>query len=229
MRAVGLRFSTLGIKRTHPAYELARQQGYVELNVWATALGSWETAHQPTRLHARSLGAKGYDLVEQIFQGIARDYLGFAWRHTPFAGFRMVDPTDIWILSETDRCVGYAIAHSDAAVLSISSVLLQQGVDIAEALAAITAQVKAAYVTIEVARPTEIASLRRAGYRVTYPTLSSFLVRPLTPEVTSDDARLLFGIGTDRFLISWMDVTGEPHAMGPASHRTSSELDTTRR
>jgi hypothetical protein len=27
------------------------------------------------------------------------------------------------------------------------------------------------------------------------------------PEVTVEDVRRLFGIGTDRFLISWLDVT----------------------
>jgi hypothetical protein len=29
----------------------------------------------------------------------------------------------------------------------------------------------------------------------------------VVPEVTAADARRLFGIGTDRFLISWLDVT----------------------
>jgi hypothetical protein len=33
------------------------------------------------------------------------------------------------------------------------------------------------------------------------------MLKPLLPELTADDARRLFGIGTDRFLISWLDVT----------------------
>jgi hypothetical protein len=33
------------------------------------------------------------------------------------------------------------------------------------------------------------------------------MVKPLVPKVTAADARRLFGIGTDRFLISWLDVT----------------------
>lgn len=33
------------------------------------------------------------------------------------------------------------------------------------------------------------------------------MVKPLAAEVTAEDARRLFGIGTDRFLISWLDTT----------------------
>jgi hypothetical protein len=35
------------------------------------------------------------------------------------------------------------------------------------------------------------------------------MVKPLIPEVTVEDARRLFGIGTDQFLISWLDTTWE--------------------
>jgi hypothetical protein len=33
------------------------------------------------------------------------------------------------------------------------------------------------------------------------------MVKPLIPDVTIEDARRLFGIDTNRFLISWLDVT----------------------
>ena len=35
----------------------------------------------------------------------------------------------------------------------------------------------------------------------------AFMIKPLTSQVTVEDARRLFGIGTDRFLISWLDLT----------------------
>jgi hypothetical protein len=66
---------------------------------------------------------------------------------------------------------------------------------------------KAPYVQVGMSRPSDIASLKRAGWQVTYPNWASFMVKPLVPELTADDARRLFGIGTDRFLISWLDVT----------------------
>ena len=138
---------------------------------------------------------------------IAKDYLGFAWRHTPFARLRRVSLTDIWILRENKRVVGYAFAHADPTLLAISNLTTQQGIDTAEAVAAVAAELKSAYVQVKVSRPVEISSLRAAGYHVAHPSWSSFMVKPLVPEVTFEDARRLFGIGTDRFMISWLDET----------------------
>ncbi len=208
MRAAGLRFSTLGTSRSGVAYNLYRQYGYEETNVLATALARWETAHQPTRLRAQPPGQQGYDLAEQIYQEIAKDYLGFAWRHMPFDRLRrLVNLTDIWILRENTHIVGYAFAHADPNMLHISNLVLNQGIDAAEAMAALAAELKSAYVHVKVSRPIEMNSLRRAGYHVAYPTWDGFMIKPLVPEVTVEDARQLFGIGKDQFLISWLDVT----------------------
>ena len=208
MREVGLRFSTLGTNRYRVAYKLYRQHGYQETNVWATALAAWETAHQPTRLWAQPLGSEGYDHVEQIYLDIAQDYLGFAWRHTPFARLRrVVNSADIWIIRENNRVVGYALARPDQTMLTISNLVLQRNIDAAEATAAVAAELKSAYVQVKLSRPSEITSLRGAGYHVAHPTWDAFMVKPLIPKVTFEDAQHLFGIGTDRFLISWLDTT----------------------
>ncbi len=207
MREAGLRFSTLGTDRYRVAHKLYRQHGYTETNVWVTALADWETAHRPTRLRAEPPGPEGYNLIEQIFMDIAKDYLGFAWRHTPFARLRRVDLTDVWVLRENARIVGYALAHPDQTMLTISNFVLQPGIDAAEAIAAVAAQLKSGYVQVNASRPCEIASLKRAGYQVANPTWGGFMIKPLVPEVTIEDAYRLFGIGTDRFLISWLDVT----------------------
>ena len=207
MREAGLRFSTLGTNRYRLAHPLYLRQGYVETNVWATALASWETAHQPTRLRAESPGAAGYEAVEQIFKNVAADYLGFAWRHTPFARLRQIDLTDIWILQKNTNIVGYAIAQADQAMLSISNLVIQKEVDTAEAVAAVAAQLKSTYIKVKISRPAEINSLRRAGYDIAQPTWDSFMIKPLVPGVTFEDAQRLFEIGTDRFLISWLDET----------------------
>jgi GNAT superfamily N-acetyltransferase len=207
MREAGLRFSTLGTNQYRKAHKLYRQHGYAETNIWASALASWETAHQPTRLHAESPGPEGYGAIEQIFTRIAKDYLGFSWRCTPFARLREVKLTDIWILREHTQVVGYALAHADQTLLSISNFILQPGIDPAEAIAAVAAEVKSAYIQVNISRPVEISSLRRAGFHVAHPSWDGFMIKPLVPEVTVDDARRLFGIGTDRCLISWLDVT----------------------
>lgn len=210
MRDAGLRFSTLGTNRYRVAYKLYQQHGYEDMQVYATALGKWETAHQPTRLHAERaqlVGPDGYEFVEKLFADIAQDYLGFSWRHTPFARLRLVTLSDIWIVLENGHPIGYAFVDANQSMLKISNLTMKLGADTAEAVAAITAELKSAYVQVTITRPVEMASLRRAGYQVAHPTWGAFMVKSLVPDVTVDDARRIFGIGTDRFLISWLDVT----------------------
>jgi len=171
MRDAGLRFSTLGTNRYRVAYKLYQQHGYVDTQVLATTLARWETAHQPTRLRARPLGSDGFDLVDNIFGNIARNYLGYAWRHTPFTCLRdKVEPGDVWILWENKCPVGYALAHKNKAILNISSLLLPKETDVTEAVAAVVNEIKAPYVKVKISRPVEIDSLRSAGYQVAQPT-----------------------------------------------------------
>jgi GNAT superfamily N-acetyltransferase len=208
MRLAGLRFSTLGTDRYRTAYRLYRRHGYVDMHVWATALARWETAHQPTRLRAQPAGPDGFDFIEALFDRLAADYLGLAWRHTPFARLRdRVRPEEIWVLWQNSNPLGYLFARKDDLLLRIHLQLLRQDVDAAEAVAAVTSILKASYVQVTMSRPCEVASLRGAGYHVGHPDWAAFMVKPLVPEVTAEDARRAFGIGTDRFLISWLDTT----------------------
>jgi GNAT superfamily N-acetyltransferase len=208
MREAGLRFSTLGTNRYRVAYNLYRQHGYMDTNIWATGLARWETAHRPTRLHAQPLGAEGFDFIDRIYMETAQDYIGFAWRHIPFARLRdVVNPADIWILRENNSVIGYALASNDQIMLKITNLLLHSGIDAAEAVAAIAAELKSAYVQVKVSRPVEITSLQQAGYHVAHPSWDAFVLKPLIPGVTFNDAQRLFEIGTDRFLISWLDTT----------------------
>jgi GNAT superfamily N-acetyltransferase len=208
MRAAGLRFSTLGTGRSGTAYRLYQRHGYEDMCVWGTALARWETAHQPTRLQARPPGPSGYEFVEEVFEKISGDYLGFSWRYKPFQRLRdKVSLEEIWILWEGDQPVGYALARVDGSVLTISSLLLRSGVDAAEAAAAVVSGLKTAYVRVKLSRPAEFASLQRAGYQVSHPDYGAFMLKPLVPTLTIEDARRLLAVGTNRFLISWLDIT----------------------
>lgn len=208
MRDAGLRFSTLGTNRYRCAYKLYQQHGYVDMHVWATALAKWETAHQPTRLRAKPPGPDGFDFVEKLFENISQEYLGFAWRYTPFARLSdKVNLDDIWVVWENNEPVGYVFAHKDNLLLKINIQLLQMGVDAAEVIAAVVPELKASYVQVTMSKPSDISSFQRAGWKVAHPTWDAFMVKPLIPNVTVDDARQLFGIGTDKFLISWLDTT----------------------
>jgi GNAT superfamily N-acetyltransferase len=208
MRDAGLRFSTLGTSRSGVSHKLYQRHGYVDMNVWATALARWETARQPTRLHAQPPGSEGYDFVEKIFADLASDYLGFAWRYTPFARLHdKVNLEDIWVLWENNAVVGYLFARKEKSMLLIDVQLLRMDIKATEAIAAIVSELKAPYVQVRMSRPSDIDSLRRSGWQVAHPDWGAFMVKPLTPNVTVEDARHLFGIGTDRFLISWLDTT----------------------
>lgn len=207
MRDAGLRFAMLGTNRYRVAFKLYQRHGYEDIRVLATALARWETAHQPTRLRARRPGESGFDQIDAIFQEIAGSYLGFAWRHMPFAPLRdRVAGEDVWIILENNRPVGYALAHLHNSVLNISSLLVSTEVDTCEAVAAVAAELKTSYVKVKINRPGEIESLNRAGFQVAQPTWGAIMLKPLVPQVTVEDARHLFGIGTDRFLMSWLDV-----------------------
>jgi len=92
-------------------------------------------------------------------------------------------------------------------MLLINVQLLRMDINVTEAIAAITSELKVSYVQVTTSRPSDIDSLRRAGWQVAHPDWSAFMVKPLLSDITTEDARHLFGIGTDRFLISWLDTT----------------------
>ena len=208
MRDSGLRFSTLGTSRSGVAYRLYQKHGYVDMNIWGTALARWEMAHQPTRLRAQPLGEEGFDFTEKTFQDLAKDYLGFAWRHQPFIRLRDKVPQDeIWIAWENREPVGFVFARKDDLLLNINIQLLRIDFDAVEVVAAVASNLKTSYVQVTMSRPSDIVSFQRTGWQVAHPTWGAFMIKPLIPEVTAEDARRLFGIGTDRFLISWLDTT----------------------
>ena len=208
MRDAGLRFSTLGTDRFRTSYRLYQKHGYVDMNIWATAFARWEMAHQPTRLRTQPAGEDGFDFVEKIFETLAGDYLGFAWRHRPFTHLcDKVNLENIWFVWENREPVGYVFASKENLLLKINIQLLRRDIDASEAVAAVTSNLQASYVQVTMSRPSDIASLRVAGWQMAHPNWSAFMLKPLTPDVTVDDARRLFGIGTDRFLISWLDTT----------------------
>jgi hypothetical protein len=159
-------------------------------------------------LRLEPAGPGGYDFVEQVFAYVAGDSLGFAWRHIPFARLRdKVKIEDIRLIWENDQPVGYALASVDQSILHVRDLVLGNRVNPAEAVAAVASRVRTAYVQVKISRPIEIAKFRRAGYQVSHPDWSAFMVKSLVPEVTVEEARNLFGIGTDQFLISWLDTT----------------------
>ena len=92
-------------------------------------------------------------------------------------------------------------------MININIQILRMDINAVEAIAAVVSETKTPYVQVTMSRPCDIDGLRRAGWQVAHPNWGAFMAKPLSPDVTIEDARRLFGIGTDRFLISWLDTT----------------------
>jgi len=79
--------------------------------------------------------------------------------------------------------------------------------DAALAVKSIARVENVSYIQVCVKHPAVAKSLRLAGFTGEQPDWGVLMIKPLTPDITADDARRLFGIGAERFLISWLDTT----------------------
>lgn len=89
----------------------------------------------------------------------------------------------------------------------MNDLLLAEGVEAAEAVEALARETDPAYLRVFINRPSMAESLRRAGYPLELPGWSTFMVKSLEQGLRTDDFRRLFGIGTERFMISPLDIT----------------------
>ena len=211
MLAAGLRFSTLGTARHRGAYQLSLRQGYETVFAPAQVFGSRESILRSSSLHAEHAAHEKLALTDGIFENVARGHLGFARRQKDFlpmlAATGDLNAEDIWILRRGDQPVGYAIAHLSESVLRVSNFVLVKGIDPTGAIAALAQVLDFSYLQLRADVPSAQAALQRAGYALQNPDWSVFMIKPLRPDLTLADARRLLGVGTEAFLISWMDVT----------------------
>jgi predicted acetyltransferase len=211
MHSAGLRFSTLGTGRHRAAYQLYQRQGYETVFAPAETFVRREDLLRSTALRAECAGVEKLSVTDDIFQRAASGHLGFTRRQKAFlpmlAATGDLNAKDVWLLWSGDEPVGYAIAHLSKSILKISNLLLVKGIDVTEAVSALAHVSDFYYLQMRVDAPSIAADLQRAGYTLQHPNWSVFMIKPLYPDVTIADARRLLGIGTEVFLISWMDVT----------------------
>jgi len=211
MRAAGLRFSTLGTARHRAAHSLYRREGYEEVAASASTFARCESLRRDTPLRAERAGAERLALTDNIFRRAAAGRLGFARRSESFialvAAIGDVNPDDVWLLGDGKDWIGYAIARVSDGILTISDLVLIDEADAANAGAAMIRETDSVYAMARVEDSFTAASLQRAGFPPPHPDWGTFMIKPLTTGANVDDARRLFGIGTERFIKSWMDVT----------------------
>ncbi len=211
MRAAGLRFSTLGTARHRGAYAFYRRQGYEDVFGAGFTFAHSDTVQQVTPLRAERAGMDTLYLAEDVFARVTAGRLGFSRRPRGYLAMLVATgelPVDsVWLLWDGSELAGYALARNTESVLSVDDLLTADDGYTAGAIAAIVRETAATYVSLRINHPRMPASLGRAGYPPARSGWSTFMIKPLTPDLSVDDARALFGIGTERFLISPVDVT----------------------
>lgn len=211
MRAAGLRLSTLGTNRHRVAHALYRRLGYVEVWAGAATLGRRELARDAAGLGAALASEVDLALADALFAEAAAGRLGFARRHPGF--FAMLVATgelgagELWLLRRGGDLQGYALAGLAEGVLRVKHLLMLDSTEAPAAIAALAAALPAPYLAVRVDEPTVGAALARAGWPPALPDWNSFLVKPLDPALSDEDARRLLGADSERFLISPLDQT----------------------
>jgi len=211
MRAAGLSYSTLSTNRYQVSHRLYEKLGYEDVFSSPSVIARRETLPIETGLTAERSDSDRLPMADQLFERIAGRYLGFARRHIPFFPSlerrAYLSGQELWLIWKDNEPVGYAVAFLSSSVLRISSLLLFEFIEPVAAVAAITHQANAPYVQVTVDRLVDTASYIEAGFHAAGTEWGTFMVKPLTAEITVDDFRRLYGVGTERFLISYLDIT----------------------
>jgi GNAT superfamily N-acetyltransferase len=214
MRAAGLRLSVLGTSRHWVAHPFYRRHGYQGIAGFASALNH-QDALLPfdSSLKVTQATRENVDETDVLFHQVAAGKLGFARRHDPFMSM-MVDVgdamgiDDLRLLWLDNDLVGYAVVRPSEAVFKVDDILLRDDTTIMAATAALLRETRASYVQITMNNHSpHLEALRQAGSRVTSSTWDVVMAKPLTDEMSTDDLRRLVGIDSNRYLMSWMDVT----------------------
>jgi GNAT superfamily N-acetyltransferase len=211
LRAAGLRFSTLGTARHRAAHDFYLRQGYDDVFTASSVLARTADVYQDTPIHAERAGEERIYLADDLFARVAAGHLGFAQRPAGFlatlvaTGDLVAD--SVWLLWDGDEIAGYALARVSESILTVDDLVMADDAHAAGAITALARETSAVYVRLRFNQPSMAASLRRGGYPPAFPGWDTFMIKPLLPSVSVDDACAFFGIATERFLISPVDVT----------------------
>ena len=167
-------------------------------------------------LSAEQADSKQLHLADNLFRQISVNRFGFARRFESFLpamvtigeiAMGKIDEKSVWFLWENSELVGYIIVKISRSILNIMDLLLVKGVNAVNAIASLARKLPAPYIQVKSNHPSITKSLSKIGARVVPQDWSTFMMKPLTSEAMNIDQKSLFGIGTDRFLFSWLDST----------------------
>lgn len=182
---------------------------------FAFPLSHWDSLlpFVDNKLQARQATREDLPKTDALFRQVARGKIGFARRHEPFMS-TMVEIGDVMSLDDLrvlwldNDVVGYAVVRNSEDVFKVNDILLRDGTDSTAASAALLHESEAPYVQVTMNNHSpHLEDLRQANFRVSSSTWDVVMVRPLTDAMTADELRTAVGIGSDRYMMSWMDVT----------------------
>lgn len=211
MKEAGLSFSTLNTSRRLGAYALYRKLGYEEVFVSKILFARRDELDLHTSLVAGPINASDYYLFDAIFNQASRTRFGFACRQSGFMEVILahgdVSADNLWLLYKGDQPAGYAFARQATDLLKIDNLLLLDGMDPVEAVAALLDVFDCSDVWLWVEQLDLSRRLQEAGLPAVFPGWGTFMVKALSDDANVDDARKRMQTDTDRFLISMFDVT----------------------
>jgi GNAT superfamily N-acetyltransferase len=211
MREAGLRFSTLGTNRYRVAHRLYASQGYKDFICPSSAFARAEIVDQKTNLRADHAHKEDLHLADEIFRCISLGMLGFSVRHESFLSMMVeigdVDLKTVFLLRHERELVGYALARNYDDVLRVTDLLLAKGYEPSHAVSALARESGAAFFHITLYNQSTLTALQDAGYSLARGDWATFMIAPLTDDITIEEAKTLFGVHSGRFLVSWMDMT----------------------
>ena len=214
MRAAGLRFSVLGTSRHWVAHPFYRSHGYQNIANFASILTHRDSLLAfESKLTVKPATREDLAEVDSLFHEVARGKFGFARRHDPFMSM-LVDIGDVMgidnlrILRLHNEVVGYAVVRPSETVFKVDDIFLRDDINIMGATAVLLQETQAPYVQITMNNHSpHLELLRQSGFQVTDSTWDVVMAKSLTAELNDNDLRRLLGVDSNRFLMSWMDVT----------------------
>lgn len=217
MRAEGLQFSTLGTSRYRLAHPFYLKHGYRDaFSSVSFLIHREELEKHGSNLSVERATPEQLHHTDDIYRLASVNRLGFTRRFENFVPAMVtigeiamgpIEEKNIWFLRDGDQLIGYFVASMAGPVLKIMDMLLLEGVNPVDAVASLAGNLPVTYIHVKSNRPSVTASLSGIRSRIVLRDWSTFMVKPLTSEAVNSNLEDLFGIGTDRFLISWMDTT----------------------
>ncbi len=217
MRLDGLRFSTLGTSQFRVAHMFYLKHGYQDVFSSPSLLFP-RTAFKGTidSLSIEQADADQLYMADKIFQQISQNQYGFSKRFMPFMSsmvaigeiaFGKIEQNDIWFVWNENQFVGYLIAKLSGSILQIIDILLIDGINVTDVIFSLITKFPTQYIQVRSTRPSITENLMKNCKYFVPQDWGTFMIKPLTSKVNQVDLKDLFGIGTDKFLFSWLDST----------------------